>query len=76
MFVRPLHPPNAEFPILVTLVGIVTFVRLVQFAKAPLPMLVTTSGISMLVRPLPLNALSLIIVRLAGIWMFAREVQP
>jgi hypothetical protein len=35
---------------LVTLAGIVTLVRLLQSAKAPLPMLVTLSGIVTLVR--------------------------
>ena len=44
------QPPKAASPMLVTLSGIVMFVRLEQRVKAPSPMLVTLSGIAILVR--------------------------
>ena len=50
-------PENAESPMLVTLLGIVTDVRPLQPENAPPPMLVTLLGIVIDVRPLqPLNA--------------------
>ena len=48
--VRSLQPINAEFPILVTLFGIVTLVREVQLEKAARPILTTLSGIATLAR--------------------------
>ena len=41
MEVRPEQPSNAELPMLVTLLGIVTDVRPEQFSKADHPILVT-----------------------------------
>jgi hypothetical protein len=43
--VTPLQPENAEFPMEVTLEGIVTLVRLLQLANAEFPMEVTLEGI-------------------------------
>ena len=48
--VRLALPTKVESPMLVTLSGIVMFVRLVQSEKALPPMLVTLSGIVILVR--------------------------
>jgi hypothetical protein len=47
---RLVQEANAEFPILVTLLGTVTLVRLVQAKNASPPMLVTLVGIVTLVR--------------------------
>ena len=41
---------NAKYPIVVTLLGIVTLVRLLQPSNAPLPIVVTLLGIVTLVR--------------------------
>jgi hypothetical protein len=49
--------PKALLPMLVTLLGMVTLVRLAQPEKAPPPMLVTLSGMVTLVRPDPAKAL-------------------
>ena len=57
MFVRPVQPLNAELPMLVTELPMVTLVRPVQPLNAELPMLVTELGIVTFVRPVqPLNA--------------------
>ena len=54
-------PLNASLPMLVTLLGIVIEVKLVQPENAPSPMLVTPSGIVIEVKPVqPENACSLI----------------
>ena len=50
MLVRPVQPKKAQFPMLVTLLGIVMLVRPVHSRKAPSPMLVTLLGMVMLVR--------------------------
>jgi hypothetical protein len=47
--VRPEQPENAEFPILVTLLGMVTEVRPEQPENAEFPILVTLLGIVMVV---------------------------
>ena len=63
--VRWLQAANALFPILVTLLGIVTLVRPVQPLNAayPIPILMTLLGIVTLVRAMQLaNALSPILV--------------
>ena len=63
MFVRLEQPKSAELPIFVTLFGIVTLVRPLQYENARSSMLVTLSGIVTLVRPLqPENALFPMIV--------------
>ena len=49
MRVRLLQLLKAEFPMLVTLAGIVMLVSLLQLLKAEFPMLVTLAGIVMLV---------------------------
>ena len=46
----PSHPQNVPSPMLVTLSGIVTLVRLLHPQNAQSPMLVTLSGIVTLVR--------------------------
>ena len=76
------HSPNAPSEILVTLLGIVTLVRLQQSANAPpnhphlfFPMLVTLLGIVTLVRPMQLsNAPSPMLVTLLGIVTLVRLV--
>ena len=45
MVVKPEQPPNAPYPMLVTLEGIVIEVRLEQSTNALKPMLVTLEGI-------------------------------
>ena len=61
---------------LVTEFGISMLVKLVQFAKADLPMLVTEFGISILVRlEQPLNTKSDIEVMLSGILIEVRLLQ-
>ena len=50
--VSPVHPEKAQSPILVTELGIVTEVRLLQLKKAQPPILVTELGIVTEVRPL------------------------
>jgi len=80
--VNPVQPSNVYYPIIVTLSGIVTFVRLVQFANArTLAMLFTLFGIVTLVRSLqPWNALSMMLVTLfpiltaTGLLMTAPEL--
>ena len=54
LFVNQSVPENAQSPMLVTLPGIVTLVKPVQFLNAESPMLVTRSGIVMLVKPVQL----------------------
>ena len=49
IFSKPVQPPNAELPILVTLSGIVILVRLLHPENALSPIPVTPSGIVMLV---------------------------
>jgi hypothetical protein len=44
--VKALHPENAVLPILITLIGIITEVNVIQFRNALVPMLVTVLGIS------------------------------
>lgn len=57
MLDRPMQPENAKFPMSVTLLGIVTFAKLLQSRNAKDPMLVTLSGIVTLIRALlPENA--------------------
>ena len=74
--VRPLHSVNAEYPMLVTLDGIVTDVS-PQYANAHYPMLVTPSGIVTDVRPLhSVNALDPMLVTLSGIVTDVRPLQP
>jgi hypothetical protein len=51
MFRRFEHPLNAEFPILVTLLGMVMLVRLVHVSNTLVPILVTLLGMVILVRP-------------------------
>ena len=69
--------PTLPIPILVTLLGIVILVRLVQFLKAPSPILVTPSGIVILVRLVqPLKALFPMLVTLSPIVTLVRLVQP
>ena len=54
---RPLQPENADLPMLVTELGMVTEVRFQQPENADLPMLVTELGMVTEVRPLqPSNA--------------------
>ena len=53
---------NAPSPMLVTLLGIVTLVRLEQFSNTANPMLVTLSGIVTLVRAGCSNASSPMVV--------------
>jgi len=53
--VRLLQPEKAQFPMSLTLSGIVMDARLVQTAKAQSPMLVTLFGIVMLVKPVQLE---------------------
>ena len=50
MLVRLVQPENAEEPIPVTLLGIVTFLSPVQPLNTELPMFVMLSGIVMFVR--------------------------
>ena len=50
MLVRELHAAKAPYPIEVTLLGMVTLVRLEQDENASLPIEVTLSGMIMLVR--------------------------
>ena len=50
--VKLVQPSKAAFPMLVTLLGMVTEVKAVQPEKAELPMLVTLSGIITDVKPL------------------------
>ena len=77
LFLSYFVPLKAHPPILVTLAGIVMFVRLVQFSNAQPPMLVTLSGIVMLLRlTQPLNVDSPILVTLSGSVMLSRLVQP
>jgi hypothetical protein len=49
--VRPLQARKADFPMLVTLLGMVTDVRLLQPEKAELPMLVTLLGMVVVLQP-------------------------
>jgi len=48
--VRLLQPPNAEFPMVVTLLGMVTLVRLMQATERPDPMFGDAVAIVTLVR--------------------------
>ena len=60
--VKPVQPPNAWVPILVTVDGIVTEVKLVQPSNAAAPILVTPTGIFTEVKLVqPWNALSSIL---------------
>ena len=84
MFVRELQPENTSFPILVTLSGIITLVRELQFLK-------TFAGISVvqpysMLHPLPIGPAVFklpqkfkpnlpMLVTLAGIVIFAKELQ-
>ena len=52
MFVNLLQLENALFPMLVTLAGIVTLIRLLHPANAEYPILVTPSESVTFVRPL------------------------
>ena len=71
MLVRPVQPPNAKPPMLVTDEGMVMLVRLVQPENTPSPILVTDAGMSMLVRPVqPRNALSPMAVTELGTVVF------
>ena len=64
-----MQPEKALYPIIVTLLGILMEVRLVQPLKAPYSMLVTLLGISMEVSPVqPSKAEISILVTLLGIW--------
>ena len=64
---------NAKPPMLVTLLGIVMLVKLLQSPNAPLPMLVTLLGIVMLVKLLQLlNTPSAMLVTLFGIVMLVK----
>ena len=54
MVIRPMQSENALFPMLVTLLGIVTLFRPVQLENALFPMVVTLPGIVTLVRPVQL----------------------
>src|ERR1039457_4092281 len=68
---------NAETPILVTLLGIVTLVRLEQLKKAIAPMLVRRFPSAILVRLVqPLKAPPSMLVTLSGIVMLVSMVQP
>ena len=70
------HPENAYPPIVVTLLGIFTLVRLLQPQKALFPIVVTLLGIFTLVRLLqPWNAQYPIVVTLLGIFMLVRLLQ-
>ena len=51
MEVRPLHCENAQSPMLVTLLGMVTEVRPLQPENAELPMLVTLLGMIVFLHP-------------------------
>ena len=76
MLVRPLQTENAEEPIDVTLLGIVTLVSPVQSWNAQSPIDVTLSGIVTLVSPVQYeNAQSPIDVTLSGIVTLVRFVQ-
>jgi len=51
ILVKPLHPPNAHSPILITESGIVILVRFVALENKAAPMLVTDSGMVYAVLP-------------------------
>ena len=53
MLVKPVQPENAEPPILVTLLPIVTLVKTLQLENAQAPILVTLSGIEYSVFSIP-----------------------
>ena len=75
--VRALQEPNAELPILVTLLGMVILVKLVQLENAAEPIDVTLSGIMILVKLVqPENALPPILVTPFGIMMLVNLEQP
>ena len=76
VIVRLLQPEKTEFPMLVTLLGIVMEVRLLQPEKALFPILVTLLGIVIEVRLLQLKkAPSLMFVTLPGIVIEVRLEQ-
>ena len=75
MLVRLSHSANAQYPIEVTLLGIVMLVRFLQSANALFPIDVTLLGIVMLVRfSQPSNAPFPIDVTLLGIVTLVRLV--
>ena len=68
IFIKLLQYKKVQYPIFVTLLGIVTLVKLLHPQKASYPILVTPSGIVILVKLLqPQKALSPILVTLFGI---------
>ena len=71
-----MQPENAQSPIVVTLSGIVTLVRLSQPLNAEFPIVVTLSGIVTLARlSQRLNAYSPIVVTLSPIVTLVRLLQ-
>jgi hypothetical protein len=67
---------NIDPQLLYCLVAIVILRRLVQLAKAFLPMLVTPLPMITLVRPVQRKASSPMVVTLSGMVMLTRLVQP
>ena len=75
--VRPEHPRNASYSMLVTLLGMVTVVMPVQPEQAYFPILVTPLPIVMEVRPVQLEkAYSPMLITLSGIVTEVRPEQP
>ena len=71
-----MQPINAPLSILVTLSGIVTFVKLLHSPKAYFPILITLLPIVTLVKAVQKsNALSPILVTLSGIVMLIKLLQ-
>ena len=59
-----------------TLSGMIIFLKLAQFANVIYPMLVTPLGMTMLAKPVPVKALSPMLVTLSGITKLVRLLHP